>query len=494
MSVAVFARHDFREKVNSVLAYSVGIWYNYKCLRKNEKEVYSLEKDTLLEIKELIGGKNPLAYVRSFGCQLNISDGEKIKGLLRQAGYYFTDDETKADLIILNTCAVRENAEDRVFGIVGSMKKLKEVKPSLIIGISGCMTAQEHIAEKIKRSYPQVDFVVGTSAISSIPKLLLDCLNGQKFGVDIAEYDDFSEVTEQVRESKFKASVPIMFGCNNFCTYCIVPYVRGRERSRKADDIIAEVRNLVQNGYKEIMLLGQNVNSYGNDFGETNAFPELLRKINRIDGDFVIRFMSSHPKDASKELIDTIFECEKVAKHLHLPLQSGSSDILKRMNRRYTAEKYLETVDYIRSKDPEFSLTTDLIVGFPNETDEDFQATLDIIKRVKYDNIYSFIYSKRTGTKAAVMPDFTSDEVKSQRMRKLLEVQREISTENYKRFIGRRMRVLVDDVSKKREGFVSGKSNEFIIVEFAGDKSLIGQFVDIEITDAMNWAVRGKMI
>lgn len=447
----------------------------------------------LNRIKEINGGEK-YAYVRSFGCQLNISDGEKIKGLLRQAGYDFTDDETKADLIILNTCAVRENAEDRVFGIVGSMKKLKEVKPSLIIGISGCMTAQEHIAEKIKKSYPQVDFVVGTSAISSIPKLLLDCLNGQKFGVDIAEYDDFLEVTEQVRESKFKASVPIMFGCNNFCTYCIVPYVRGRERSRKADDIIAEVRNLVQNGYKEIMLLGQNVNSYGNDFGEMNAFPTLLREINRIDGDFVIRFMSSHPKDASKELIDTIFECEKVAKHLHLPLQSGSSDVLKRMNRRYTSEKYLETVDYIRSKDPEFSLTTDLIVGFPNETDEDFQATLDIIKRVKYDNIYSFIYSKRTGTKAAVMPDFTSDEVKSQRMRKLLEVQREISSENYRRFIGRRMRVLVDDVSKKREGFVSGKSNEFIIVEFAGDKSLIGQFVDVEITDAMNWAVVGRKI
>lgn len=447
----------------------------------------------LNRIKEINGG-GKYAYVRSFGCQLNISDGEKIKGLLMQAGYGFTDDETKADLIILNTCAVRENAEDRVFGIVGSMKKLKEVKPSLIIGISGCMTAQEHIAEKIKKSYPQVDFVVGTSAISSIPKLLLDCLNGQKFGVDISEYDDFSEVTEQVRESKFKASVPIMFGCNNFCTYCIVPYVRGRERSRKADDIVAEVRSLVQDGYKEIMLLGQNVNSYGNDFGETNAFPALLREINRIDGDFVIRFMSSHPKDASKELIDTIFECEKVAKHLHLPLQSGSSDVLKRMNRRYTAEKYLETVDYIRSKDPEFSLTTDLIVGFPDETDDDFQATLDIIRRVKYDNIYSFIYSKRTGTKAAVMPDFTPYEVKSQRMRKLLEVQREISSENYRRFIGKRMRVLVDDVSKKREGFVSGKSNEFIIVEFEGDESLIGQFVDVEITDAMNWAVRGKII
>ncbi|MDE7365688.1 MAG: tRNA (N6-isopentenyl adenosine(37)-C2)-methylthiotransferase MiaB [Ruminococcus sp.] len=449
--------------------------------------------DILSKIRNIIGDSK-LAYVRSFGCQLNISDGEKIKGLLKNAGYRFTDDETKADLIILNTCAVRENAEDRVFGIVGSMKKLKEVKPSLIIGIAGCMTAQSHIAEKIKKSYPQVDFVVGTSALSSIPKLLLDCLNGQKFGVDISEYDDFSAVAEQVRDSSFKASVPIMFGCNNFCTYCIVPYVRGRERSRKADDIVAEVKGLVQNGYKEIMLLGQNVNSYGNDSGEANSFPKLLRAVNDIDGDFIIRFMSSHPKDASEELIDTIFECDKVAKHLHLPLQSGSSDVLQRMNRRYTAEKYLEIVDYIRSKDPAFSLTTDLIVGFPNETDDDFQATLDIIKRVKYDNIYSFIYSKRTGTKAAEMPDFTPDEVKSQRMRKLLEVQREISSENYRRFIGKKMRVLVDDISKKREGYVSGKSNEFIIVEFEGDKSLIGQFVDVEITDAMNWAVMGRKI
>lgn len=445
------------------------------------------------KIRNIIG-ESKLAYIRSFGCQLNISDGEKVKGLLKQAGYSFTDDETKADLIILNTCAVRENAEDRVFGIVGSMKKLKEIKPSLIIGISGCMTAQEHIAEKIKKSYPQVDFVVGTSAISSIPKMLLDCLNGQKFGVDISEYDDFSEVMEQVRESKFKASVPVMFGCNNFCTYCIVPYVRGRERSRKPDDIISEVKSLVENGYKEIMLLGQNVNSYGNDFGEVNAFPKLLRKLNKIEGDFIIRFMSSHPKDASKELIDTIFECDKIAKHLHLPLQSGSSDVLNRMNRRYTAEKYLETVNYIRNKDSEFSLTTDLIVGFPNESEEDFNATLDIIKQVKYDNIYSFIYSKRSGTKAAEMPDFVSDEVKGQRMRELLEIQREISSENYRRFIGKKMRVLVDDVSKKREGYVSGKSNEFIIVEFEGRKSLIGQFVDVEITDSMNWAVIGRIV
>jgi len=454
-----------------------------------------LNDNTLIinELSELLSGGQKLAYVRSFGCQLNVSDGEKIKGVLKKIGYSFTDNENEADLIILNTCAVRESAEDRVFGIIGSMKKLKELKPSLIIGVAGCMTAQSHIAEKIKRSYPQVELVVGTSAINALPKLLLEVLHGRKFAADIAEYDDFSAEVEQVRESPFKASVPIMFGCNNFCTYCIVPHVRGRERSRRPEDIISEVEGLVRSGYKEIMLLGQNVNSYGNDLDDTISFPQLLRSLNDIEGDFIIRFMSSHPKDASRELIDTIFACDKVAKHLHLPVQSGSSDVLRRMNRRYTAEKYLETVDYIYSIDPDFSLTTDLIVGFPDETNEDFQATLDIIKRVRYDNIYSFIYSKRSGTKAAEMPDPVTDEEKGLRMHKLLEVQREISTEHYKRFIGRTMRVLADDVSKKKQGFLTGKSNEFIIVEFEGDPSLIGQFVDVEITDAMNWAVTGRI-
>lgn len=446
------------------------------------------------EILNIFGDTSRKAYVRSFGCQLNVSDGEKIKGLLKKMGFSFTEDENSADLIILNTCAVRESAEDRVFGIIGSMKKLKELNPSLIIGISGCMTAQGHVAEKIRKSYPQVDFVLGTSAINALPGLLLDCLRGRKFAADISEYDDFSETAEQVRENPFKASVPIMFGCNNFCTYCIVPYVRGRERSRMPQDIISEVTQLVNDGYKEIMLLGQNVNSYGNDLSGEMSFPQLLRELNDIDGDFIIRFMSSHPKDASQELIDAIFECEKVAKHLHLPVQSGSSEVLMRMNRRYSVEKYLDIVASIRSRDPEFSLTTDLIVGFPDESDEEFRSTLELIKQVKYDNIYSFIYSKRSGTKAAEMHDAVSAEEKSCRMRELLELQREITTEHYKRFIGRKMRVLADDVSKKREGFLTGKSNEFIIVEFEGDKSLIGQFVDVEITDAMNWAVTGKIV
>jgi tRNA-2-methylthio-N6-dimethylallyladenosine synthase len=285
-----------------------------------------------------------------------------------------------------------------------------------------------------------------------------------------------------------------MFGCNNFCTYCIVPYVRGRERSRKADDIISEVKQLVSDGYKEIMLLGQNVNSYGNDLECGISFPQLLRKLNEIDGDFIIRFMSSHPKDATKELLDAIIECEKVAKHLHLPVQSGSDEILSAMNRRYTAEKYLETVEYLRAYDKDFSFTTDIIVGFPNESAEDFEKTLELIKKVKYDNIYSFIYSKRTGTKAAEIDDRISDDEKSARMRKLLEIQREITTESYKRFIGKTLRVLVDGESRKKQGYLTGKSNEFIIVEFEGESSLIGSFVDVEITDAMNWAVTGKLL
>ena len=291
------------------------------------------------KIKHKLADSKPLAYVRSFGCQLNVSDGEKIKGLLKLMGYDFTDNENLADLIILNTCAVRENAEDRVLGIVGSMKHLKDANHNLIIGISGCMTAQDHVAQRIRKSYPQVDFVLGTSALNSLPKLLSDCLEGVKFSSDTQEYADFCEGLEQVRDSSFKASVPIMFGCNNFCTYCIVPYVRGRERSRRSEDIINEVQTLVSQGYKEIMLLGQNVNSYGNDLDNGISFPQLLQSINNIDGDFIIRFMSSHPKDASKELLDTIFNCEKVAKHLHLPVQSGSNDVLLRMNRRYTIEK-----------------------------------------------------------------------------------------------------------------------------------------------------------
>lgn len=445
-------------------------------------------------LKDFFREKRKMAYVHSFGCQLNVSDGEKIKGILKETGFCFTENPENADIIILNTCAVRESAEERVFGIIGSMKKLKEENPDLIIGLSGCMTAQEKNVDRIKKSYPQVDIVLGTSAINSLPRLIYEHINGTKFSCDISEYDDFSCRTEQVRESSFKASVPIMFGCNNFCTYCIVPYVRGRERSRHSEDIINEVKKLVSEGYKEIMLLGQNVNSYGKDLQDDINFPGLLRKLNEIEGDFIIRFMSSHPKDAGKDLLDAIIECDKVAKHLHLPVQSGSNSVLKAMNRKYTVEKYFEAVDYLRKYDSDFSITTDIIVGFPNETDEEFEDTIKLIKRVEYDNIYSFIYSKRSGTKAAEIIDDISEKEKGERMRRLLDVQREISERNYKRFIGKNMRVLVDGKSKKREGFMTGKSNEFIIVEFKGDESLKGKFVNVKITDSMNWAVIGEII
>lgn len=434
------------------------------------------------------------ACVRSFGCQLNFSDGEKIKGMFSDMDFNITENYEDADVIIFNTCAVRENAEDRVFGIIGSVKHLKEKNPELIIGLSGCMAQEEKTIQKIKKSYPYVDIVIGTSALHRFPALLFEAINGRN-AFDISEYTGkFSENITQLRDSSFKASVPIMYGCNNFCTYCIVPYVRGRERSRSPEAVINEVKSLVKNGYKEIMLLGQNVNSYGNDLDSDINFPELLRRINEIEGDFIVRFMSSHPKDATNELIDTIIQCDKIGKHLHLPLQSGSNTILKAMNRRYTVEKYMQIIDYARSVCPDFSFTTDIIVGFPNESDEDFNATLDIIKKVGYDNIYSFIYSKRTGTKAALIDDRISDEEKSQRMRKLLEVQREISDNLYKRFTGHTMRVLVDCESRKHKGFLNGKSSEFIIAEFKGDKNLIGQFADIKVTDSKNWAVCGEII
>lgn len=453
-------------------------------------------QEYIQKVKDIITSKDKqsMAYVQTFGCQLNFSEGEKIKGLLAQMGYGLTDIPDNADIIIFNTCAVRENAEDRVFGQIGAIKRFKRTNPNLIVGISGCMAQEKHICDKVKKSYPYVDIVFGTSAMDKFPKLLLNVLNGQKHAFDITEYGDIiDESFNQVRDSKIFASVPIMYGCNNFCTYCIVPYVRGRERSRKSKTIINEVTQLADNGYKEIMLLGQNVNSYGNDLEDEISFPELLRSINAIEGDFIIRFMSSHPKDATPELIDTIFECDKVGKHLHLPVQCGSNSILQAMNRRYTIEKYLEIIDYARSKCEDFSFTTDIIIGFPNETDADFQSTVDLIKRVKYDNIYSFIYSKRSGTKASLIDDKVSDETKGRRMREFLAVQRDITDKSYKRFIGRTMRVLVSGESKTK-GVLTGKSSEYIIVEFIGDSSLIGKFVNVKITQSRNWSVFGELI
>lgn len=451
-------------------------------------------EDYISAVSKMLSEKEspPYACVRSYGCQLNFSDGEKIKGMLSKMGFVLSDAPESSELVIFNTCAVRENAEDRVFGNIGALKRCREQNPNMIIGLCGCMAELEHVTEKLEKSYPYVDIVFGTSALDRLPELLYEKLCGRKKAY-VREGNSGTQELEQLRDSSFKASVPIMYGCNNFCTYCIVPYVRGRERSRSPEDILREVKSLAKHGYKEITLLGQNVNSYGKDLGEKTDFCELLKRVDAVDGDFIIRFMSSHPKDAGTRLIDTIFECEKVERRLHLPVQSGSDDILKKMNRGYTVEKYMETVYRARSIVPDFSFTTDIIVGFPNETPEDFRQTLDLMKRVRYDNIYSFIYSKRSGTKAALINDKVSDEEKSDRMTRLLKLQREISTESYRRFVGKKMRVLAE-AEGKNKGWLTGKSSEGIITEFEGDKSLIGDFVDLEITAAKNWAVTGKII
>ena len=436
-----------------------------------------------------VHGHAPLAYVHSYGCQQNVSDGERIMGRLSEVGFEFTTETETADLIILNTCAVRENAEDRVFGKLGDLKRLKKDKPELVIGICGCMAQLEHVADKVKESYKHVDLVFGTFAYNELYKMLYEVLCRKNRVFDQCERPvDINEDFVQLRGNKFQAFVPIMYGCNNFCTYCIVPYVRGRERSRDPDSVVSEVSRLVSEGYKEITLLGQNVNSY------SYGFPKLLRRINSIEGDFRVRFMSSHPKDAGRELIDTIFECSKICKHLHLPVQAGSDRVLKAMNRSYTSGQYLEIVDYARSIDPEFALSTDLIVGFPGETYEEFCMTKELIRRVRYDNIYSFVYSRRSGTKAAEMEDSISDKQKGLWLRELLLEQRETSSEWLGRFVGKVCRVLPEAEGRTGEGYLTGKNDEAVIVEFKGGNELIGQFVSVRITKAMNWALMGEIV
>ena len=436
----------------------------------------------------------PLAHIHNYGCQLNVTDGEKLKGLLLKMGFGFTEVPQDADLVIFNTCAVRENAEERVFGNLGFLKQYKEKNRDMIICVSGCMTEQSVIVDKIKTSYRYVDLVFGTNAFDKFPQFVYDIYNGRKHLYDTSgPGTQISEGVEQVRSSGFTASVPIMYGCNNFCTYCIVPYVRGRERSRRPEVILDEIKDLVSRGYREIMLLGQNVNSYGNDLEDSVSFPWLLRQINAIDGEFIIRFMSSHPKDAGRELIDAMAECEKVERHLHLPVQSGNNEVLRRMNRNYTREKYMEMITYAKERISGISFSTDILLGFPNETEEEFQDTLKLVSDVRYSNIYSFIYSKRIGTKAAQIEDMTTYEEKQGRMQRLLELQRDITTEDYKKFIGRTLTVLTDSVGKGGEGTLCGKSSEFIIVNFKGDSSLIGKFVKVKITSARNWALDGEI-
>ncbi len=444
-------------------------------------------------LKKQYPNRMPMAYVHSYGCQQNISDGEKIKGMLAMMGYGFTDGIDGADLVLYNTCAIRENAEDRVFGNVGALKHYKRRNPNLVIALCGCMMQQEHIVEKLKKSYPYVDLIFGTHVVHQLPENLYHTLTDGKRVFCTPQSDGvIAEDLPVHRDGSIKAWIPIMYGCNNFCTYCIVPYVRGRERSREPEAILNEIRGLVAQGYKEFTLLGQNVNSYGKGLKEEINFAQLLRRVNDIPGDFRIRFMTSHPKDASKELIDTIAECDKVCNHFHLPVQSGSDRILDLMNRHYHREDYLALVKYAREKIPDISFTSDIIVGFPTEAEADFQDTLSLIREVEYDSLFTFIYSKRVGTKAARMEDPTTDEEKGRRFQKLLDVQKEIGQQKYDKYVGQTLRVLVDGIGKSGDGYLTGRTENYVIVDFPGNQKDIGKFVEVTITKALNWALLGE--
>lgn len=423
----------------------------------------------------------PLAFVHTYGCQQNVSDSERLKGLLELMGYGFTDELEKADLVLYNTCAVREHAEDRVFGNVGLLKACKRQKPEMTVIVCGCMAQQASVAEKIKRSYPYVDILFGTHVRHRLPEFVYRRLTGE--GRIFENPDKGESVIEGVplhRDGTFKAWLPIMQGCNNFCTYCIVPYVRGREHSREQSDVLSEAERLIASGAKEIMLLGQNVNSYGKGNAEKTDFASLLRAVNALPGDFRIRFMTSHPKDCSEELLLAMSECEKVERHLHLPVQCGSDRLLKIMNRHYDTEKYMSLIKRARELMPDISFTSDIIVGFPDERDADFEGTVDLVKKVGYYSLFTFIYSKRPGTPAAEMPDPVTKAQKSERFARLLKVQEEISVAINRSLIGKKVRLLIDDTAG--DGMISGRSSENYVVRIAGSQDGIGTFADAVIT------------
>lgn len=466
-----------------------------------DAEEISRQKEFVMKIKQFVSneaaksGKAPLALTETYGCQQNENDTERIRGILSECGFEFTDNPQTADIIIYNTCAVRENAEQKVFGRLGILKHIKEQRRDLIIGLCGCMVQQEHITEKIKEKYSHVNLIFGTHALYKLPELLWGVLSENKKVVDIEDSDGYiAEGIPVKREDDTKAWVSVMYGCNNFCTYCIVPYVRGRERSRKSEDIINEIKELVNCGVTEITLLGQNVNSYGRDLDENIDFSDLLKKVNDIDGIRRIRFVTSHPKDFGDKLIDTMASCDKVCHQLHLPFQSGSNNVLKDMNRRYTKEEYLDKINRLKARIPDIALSTDVIVGFPTETNEDFEQTLDVLKKVEFDNIFSFIYSKRKGTPAAELDFVLSNDEIHKNFDMLLETQNEISLKKNLAFEGKTVEVLVDGESKTDKDMLSGRMENTKIVNFKGDSSLKGKYVNVKITKAHTWSLNGELV
>ena len=445
------------------------------------------------KMRQLNEGKCKKVFVLTFGCQQNEADSEKLAGMSIDMGYTVTKDPQEADLILVNTCAIREHAEKKALSIIGQYKHIKAKRPETMIAVCGCMVVQDHRAEEIKFRYPYVDFIFGTSSLHRFPKLLFDkTTRGKRLYCPQESEFCVAEGLRIERESDYRAWVSIMYGCNNFCSYCIVPYVRGRERSREMKEIVAEVRDLAARGYKDITLLGQNVNSYAKDSEFDYDFADLMAELSKIEGDFLLRFMTSHPKDASKKLIDTMAQNPKIARHFHLPMQSGSDEILAKMNRRYDTAKYLETVDYLRETIPDITITTDIIVGFPGETEEDFEGTLNMLRRVKFDMIYSFIYSPRKGTPAAEMECQIPDEVKSERFNRLLAVQNEIALELNQKEVGKTLRVLCDGISKNNDKVYSGRTEGNKIVFFDGEPCDTGKYLDIKIERAEAFALYGE--
>ena len=436
----------------------------------------------------------PLAFVDTYGCQQNEADSERLRGYLSEMGYQFTQSEAEADLIVINTCAIREHAEMRVLGNVGALVHTKRAKPGQLICVCGCMAQEPHMAQKIKDSYRQVDLVFGPHALWRFPELLYRLVTRRGRIFDIAdEPGSIAEGIPLVRQEGVKAWVSIMYGCNNFCTYCIVPYVRGRERSRRPEIILDEIRGLVAEGYKDITLLGQNVNSYGKDLEKPYDFSDLLRDIDAIPGDYRIRFMSSHPKDATKKLFDTMAQSRHVARQLHLPFQSGNDRVLKEMNRRYTRAQYLELVNYAKSVMPDIVLTSDVIIGFPGETEAEAMDTVSLVDEVGFDALFTFIYSPRPGTKAAAMPDPATKEEKQVWFDRLLAVQNAKSAEIHAGYIGRTVRVLVDGRSGDENYPLSSRTEGNRLVRLKGDESLMGQFVQARITGSNTWALYGEV-
>ena len=465
-------------------------------IEEPQRQYYFIAKARKLvkELSEKAG--RPLTYItQTFGCEMNARDSEKLTGILEQIGYIEETEEEKADFVIYNTCTVRENANQRVYGRLGQLQHVKKANPYMMIGLCGCMMQEPEVVEKLKKSYRFIDLVFGTHNIYKFAELIVTRLESERMVIDI--WKDTDKIVEDLpseRKFSFKSGVNIMFGCNNFCSYCIVPYVRGRERSRDPKDIIREIEQLAADGVVEIMLLGQNVNSYGKGLKEPVTFGQLLEEIEKVDGIERIRFMTSHPKDLSDELIEVMVKSKKICKHLHLPVQSGSTRILEKMNRRYTKEHYLNLVVKIKKAIPDMSLTTDIIVGFPGETEEDFQETLDVVGKVRYDRAFTFIYSKRTGTPAAVMEEQIPEDVVKDRFDRLLKEVQSISSEVCSVHTGTVQKVLVESLNDHDSTLVTGRLSNNILVHFPGNEEMIGSIVDVKLHTCKGFYYLGEMV